>query len=133
MQLNPYLMFNGACEAAFKYYEKHLGGKIEMISPYKDQPGGGHVPPGFDNKIMHARMSVAGTMLMGSDSPPDYFSKPQGFNVSLSLKDPAEAERIFKALSDNGQVTMPLQKTFWARAFGMCTDQFGIPWFINCE
>ena len=133
MQLNPYLMFDGTCEAALKYYEKHLGGKIEMISAFKDQPGGGHVPPDFGNKIMHARMSIAGTTLMASDAPPGHFCKPQGFSVALALNDPAEAERIFKALSDKGQITMPLQKTFWARAFGMCTDQFGTPWFINCE
>ena len=70
---------------------------------------------------------------MGSDAPPQYYKKPQGFSVSLGLKDPAKAESIFKALSEKGAVEMPLQQTFWAKRFGMCTDQFGIPWMINCE
>jgi len=81
---------------------------------------------------MHARLNVRGQRLMASDIPPDSYQKPQGFAVSLGITDVAEAERIFHALEENATVLMPLQKTFWAESFGMLTDQFGIPWMINC-
>ncbi len=133
MELNPYLNFNGTCEAAFKFYEKCLGGKIEMMLSHGASPMADQVPPDWRNKIMHARMTVGGRVLMGSDAPPEHFEKPQGFSVSLGVADPAEAERLFKALADNGTVRMPIQQTFWAVRFGALVDQFGIPWMINCE
>jgi PhnB protein len=80
---------------------------------------------------MHARMSIDGVALMASDSPPEHFQKPQGFSVSLTVKDTAEAERKFKALAEGGAVTMPFGKTFFSKGFGMCVDQFGIPWMVN--
>jgi len=133
MELNPYLTFNGTCEAAFKFYEKCLGGKIEMMLSHGASPMADQVPPDWRNKIMHARMTVGGRVLMGSDAPPEHFEKPQGFSVSLGIADPAEAERLFKALAENGTVRMPIQQTFWAVRFGALVDQFGIPWMINCE
>jgi PhnB protein len=133
MELNPYLNFNGTCEAAFKFYEKCLGGKIEMMLSHGASPMADQVPPDWRNKIMHARMTVGGRVLMGSDAPPQHFEKPQGFSVSLGVADPAEAERLFKALAENGTVRMPIQQTFWAVRFGALVDQFGIPWMINCE
>ena len=81
---------------------------------------------------MHARMSIDGQVLMASDAPPDHFHKPQGFAVSITVEDPAEAERKFKALSEGGSVNMPFGKTFFSKGFGMCVDQFGIPWMVNC-
>jgi PhnB protein len=133
MSLNPYLHFSGQCETAFKFYEKALGGKIESMMTHGESPMADKVSADWRTKIMHARLNVGDGVLMGSDAPPQYYKKPQGFSVSLSLKDPAKAESIFKALSEKGAVEMPLQQTFWAKRFGMCTDQFGIPWMINCE
>lgn len=133
MQLNPYLHFNGRCEEAFKLYEKVLGGKIEVMLPHEGTPAASHVPPEWKKKIMHARLNIGDQVLMASDAPPGHYHQPQGFTVSISIKDPAEAERIFKALADKGKITMPLDKTFWAQRFGMLVDQFGIPWMVNCE
>lgn len=134
MQMNPYLLFTGQCEEAFKFYEKLLGGKIEFMMTHADTPAENHVPPEWRDKIMHVRMSTPGGVLMGSDAPPGHQAKPQGFSVSVSVGDPAEADRIFNALADGATaVSMPIQETFWARRFGMVTDRYGIPWMVNCE
>jgi PhnB protein len=92
-----------------------------------------HVPPEWRSKIMHARLSVGDEILMGSDAPPDRYEQMKGFSVTLGIDDPRDAERVFHALSKNGTVQMPIQKTFWAARFGMLVDQFGTPWMINCE
>jgi PhnB protein len=132
MQVNPYLFYDGNCEAAFKFYEKVLGAKIELLLRNEEAPEEMPTPPDRKKKIMHARMTVDGAVLMASDAPPDHFNKPQGFSVSLTVAEPAEAERRFKALSEGGNVNMPFGKTFFSRGFGMCIDQFGIPWMVNC-
>jgi PhnB protein len=133
MQMNPYLFYNGNCEAAFKFYERTLGGKIEMMLRNEDAPADADMPspPERKKKIMHGRMLIDGQVLMASDAPPDHFHKPQGFSVSLTVADPAEAERKFKALTEGGSVNMPFGKTFFSKGFGMCIDQFGIPWMVN--
>jgi PhnB protein len=131
--MNAYLTFNGQCEAAFKFYEQCLSGKIEAMLTHAGTPAEEHVPSEWRNKILHARLIVGDEVLMGSDAPPGRYEKPKGFSVSLQIKDPADAERIFQALAENGTVQMPIQKTFWAARFGMLVDQFGIPWMINCE
>src|SRR5579864_467610 len=118
MQLNPYLTFNGRCEAAFKFYAGCLGGKIEMMMTHRDAPIAEQMPPEWRDKIMHARMVVGDRVLMGSDAPPEHYEAPKGFSVSLSVADAAEAERVFNALAANGTVRMPLQQTFWAVRFG---------------
>ena len=133
MQLNTYLLFDGQCEEAFKFYEKTLGGKIEAMMPHQGTPASNQVPDEWQTKILHARMTIGGQVVMGSDAPPGRLEKPQGFSINLGFKDVAEAERIFKALSDRGAVQMPFQKTFWADGFGMLVDRFGIPWMVNCE
>jgi PhnB protein len=133
LQLNPYLIFNGQCETAFKFYEKCLAGKIEATMTHGDSPMSQQVPAEWHKKIMHARMTVGDMVLMGSDAPPDHYQAPQGFSLSIGTKDPAEAERIFNELAQDGKVQMPLQKTFWAARFGMVVDRFGIPWMVNCE
>jgi PhnB protein len=133
MQLNPYLFFNGQCEEAFKFYADCLGGQIEAMMSHAGTPAEEHVPAEWRDKIMHARLSVGDQVLMASDAPPEHYQKPQGFSVSIGIKDPAEAERIFNALAENGTVQMPLQQTFWATSFGMCVDRFGIAWMVNCE
>ncbi|MGH9512917.1 MAG: VOC family protein [Terriglobales bacterium] len=133
MELNPYVNFNGQCEAAFKFYEKCLGGKIEATFPYEGTPLAKDVPPEWGGKLMHATLMIENHALIGADSPPGSYRKPQGFSVTIGLKDIGRAETIFRALSENGTVQMPIQETFWAARFGMLTDQFGIPWMINCE
>ena len=133
MRINPYLGFNDQCEAAFKFYEQALGGKIEAMLSYGETPAAGAVPTSRHNKIMHARLTVGDNVLMGGDAPTEEFAKVQGFSVSIHVQDPAEAERIFNALSPSASILMPLGETFWSKKFGMLTDQFGIPWIINCE
>ena len=133
MQLNPYLTFDGRCEAAFKFYAKVLGGKIEAMMRHEGTPAEKHVPAAWRKKIMHAQLVLDGQTLMGSDAPPERYEAMKGFSVTLGIKKPAEAERVFKALSAKGKVHMPIQETFWATRFGMLVDQFGTPWMINCE
>ena len=132
-QLNPYLTFNGTCEAAFKFYAQCLGGRIEFIATYESRPEEYPVPAEWRAKILHATLMVGGQILMGADVLPDRYQKPQGFRLTLGLKDQAAAERIFKALAENGTVEMALQETFWAVRFSVLVDRFGIPWTINCE
>ena len=133
MYLNAYLVFNGQCEAAFKFYEKCFGGKIESMFTHAGTPMESKTPPEWRDKIMHARMSVGGSVLMGSDAPPEHYEKPSGTSIHIGLNDPSEADRIFQELAQNGTIRMPIQKTFWAERFGMLKDQFGILWMVNCE
>ena len=132
MKVNPYLFYNSNCEAAFKHYEKVLGAKIEVLLRNEDGPPDMPSSPERKKNIMHGRISINGEVLMASDAPPEHFHKPQGFSVSLTFTDPTEAERKFKALCEGGSVNMPFGKTFFSKGFGMCIDQFGIPWMVNC-
>ena len=132
MQVNPYLHFDGNCEAALKYYQKVLGARIEAMLPYESGPADMPPAPDYKKKIMHAKVTIDGEVLMASDAPPGHFQKPQGFSVSLQVDDPTDAERKFKALAEGGTVNMPFGKTFFSKGFGMCVDQFGIPWMVNC-
>lgn len=133
MTLNPYLFFAGNCEEAFKFYAELLGGKISMMLTHAETPAASQVGPDWQNKVIHAYMTIGDTVLMASDAPPEHREKPQGFSVNISVETPAEAERIYKALAEGGKVQMPLQKTFWALSFAMLTDRFGTPWMINCQ
>ncbi|MGE0257636.1 MAG: VOC family protein [Alphaproteobacteria bacterium] len=133
MQLNPYLTFDGQCETAFRFYEQGLGGKIVAMMTYADTPMAEQTPPEMRGRIVHARLVVGDTVLMGSDAPSGRYEKMQGFSVALNIDEPERAERVFAALSAGGAVAMPIQETFWARRFGMLTDRFGTPWMINCE
>ena len=133
MQLSPYLLFNGDCEQALKFYEQTLGANIESISRFAGSPSAEHVPAEWSDKVLHATFKVDGNVLMASDAPPGHYAQPQGLSVAIGLNDRDKGERIFNALADGGTTTMPYQKTFWASGFGMCTDRFGIPWMVNCE
>jgi PhnB protein len=133
MELNTYLSFDGNCEAAFKFYEKVLGGKILAMMRYAEMPGGPQGSKESQNRIMHARLQFGDKLLMASDAPPGRFDPAKGFHVMVGVKDAKEAEQLFGALSEKGTVTMPIQETFWAVRFGMLVDQFGIPWMVNCE
>ena len=133
MQIHTYLLFDGTCGEAFRLYERVLGGKIDFIQTNGESPMAGQTPPELRDKVIHVHMTVGDQVLMGSDAPPEHFEKPQGFSVSLGIDDPAEAERVFNALAEGGQVTMPLGKTFWAERFGMLVDRYGTPWMVNCQ
>jgi PhnB protein len=133
MKLNPHLSFGGQCEDAFQFYERCFGGKILTMLTYGNSPMAEQVPPEWRGKIAHATLTVGDNVLMGADVLPDQYERPRGFQVLLGIDDPADAERVFQALSENGTVHMPLQKTFWALRFGVLVDRFGVPWEINCE
>jgi PhnB protein len=133
MEMNPHLVFSGQCETAFKFYEKVLGGKILMLMRYGDSPMADKTPPEVKNNVMHARLAVGDRLLMGADAPPQMYEPMKGMAVTLGVEKPADADRIFAALAENGTVRMPIQETFWAQRFGMLTDQFGTPWMVNCE
>jgi len=103
MQIVPHLNFNGECEAAFRYYERFLGGKIEIMMPHEGTPAAEHVGAEWAKKIIHARMKIGDTSLMGADAPPGRYTKPAGFTVSAQTKTPEEADRAFLALADGGR------------------------------
>ena len=132
MKINPYLMFKGNCEEAFKLYADVFGGQILAMLPHKGSPAEAHTPPEWQNKIMHAALQLGEQTLMASDSPPAYQTPMSGFAVSVDLPTPADVERAFKRLSEGGTVTMPVGETFFAKSFGMVTDRFGTPWMIIC-
>jgi PhnB protein len=133
MSLGTYVTFAGTCEEAFQFYAQHLGGKIEMMMPFDSAPPGTpSTDPNWAKKIMHGSMTIGGAYLMGMDASPAMYQKPQGFYVSLTVANVAEAGNAFAALSEGGQVRMPLGETFFAKRFGMLADKFGIPWMISC-
>lgn len=130
--LDSYLFFNGNCAQAMRFYEKTLGGKLEVMMTYAQSPQPGQCPAGAQDRIMHASMKLSDRTLMASDSPPgDPSPGMNGFSLSLFYPTADEARRVFDALSSGGKVVMPLGKTFWAEAFGMLTDQFGTPWMVS--
>jgi PhnB protein len=133
MQVSTYLSFTGQCEAAFKFYERCLGGQLGAIFRYAGSPMADDAPAGWGDKVMHGRVTVGGQVLMGADVAPERYEEPKGFSLSLQIQSTADAERIFHELAEGGAVMMPLEKTFWAERFGMVVDRFGVPWMVNCE
>jgi PhnB protein len=127
------LHFNGDCEAAFKFYEHLLGGKIEFVLPWGASPLADQAPAGWGQKILFARLTSRDMTLLGGDALPGQYRPAAGFSLTLSTADPGEAEYLATELAkDGGSVTVPLEKTFWALRYGVVTDRFGIPWEINC-
>ena len=134
MQLNPYLLFNGNCADAFKFYEKCLGGKIVMMMTHEGTPAAEQVPANWREKIIHARMTVGDHVLMGSDAPPDRYAPMKGFAVSLHRRQVRPRRSGYsRRCRKKASVGMPMQQTFFAVRFGMVVDQFGTPWMITCE
>jgi PhnB protein len=130
-QLNTYLFFNGTCADAMRFYERTLGGKLSLMT-HADSPMAAQMPPGSGDRILHARLDFDGGMLMASDSMADQpYGGMKGFSLSLIYPTAAEARRMFDTLAQGGQVTMPMDKTFWAEAFGMLVDRFGTSWMVN--
>ena len=133
MQMDPYLSFKGDCEAAFRLYERCLGGQLGAIFRYGGSPMAGDVPADWADKVMHGTLTLGNRVLMGGDVAPDRYEEPRGFSLSLQIAGTAEAERVFYELAESGRILVPLAQTFWAARFGMVVDRFGIPWLINCE
>ena len=133
MHVQPYLFLDGRCEEALEFYRSTLGAEITMLMRFKESPEPpqpGMVPPGSDNKVMHSSFRIGDTTLMASDGR--CLGKPtfQGFSLSLTVPDDAEAERLFAALGKGGQVQAPLTKTFFSSRFGMVADRFGVSWMV---
>ncbi len=133
MLVQPYLFFDGKCEEAVEFYRRALGAEVEMMMRFRDCPEPaqpGMVPPGSENKVMHAALRIGDTMVLASDGrclgQPEF----RGFALSLTAANEAEADRLFAALADGGQVQMPLSKTFFSPRFGMVADRFGVSWMV---
>jgi len=135
MKLQTYLNYGGNCRQAFEFYEKHLGGKIQMMMTYREMPG--PTPRGnvIENKdsIMHARITLGGTDLMAADVPPERFQPMRSAYICLGVDTVEEADRIYALLSDGGEIFMPIQETFFSPRFAMLRDRFGTSWMINTE
>ena len=135
MHLEPSvsLSFDGNCGVAFDFYERHLGGRVAFKLTWGDSPMANDVPPEWSGKLLIARLILGDTALLGADAVPGTYHAPRGFSVVLSLDDADSAERLFGLFAERGAITLPLQETFWARRFGLVTDEFGVPWEISCK
>jgi PhnB protein len=129
--VQPYLFFGGRCDEALEFYRVALGAEVLMLSRFKDSPEPDMVQPGMEEKIMHASFRIGKTMLMASDGRCEGGAKFEGFSLSITVPNETEADRVFTALSEGGQVTMPLERTFWSPKFGMLTDRFGVGWMVS--
>jgi PhnB protein len=133
MQVQPYLFFDGRCEEAVEFYRRTLGAEVTMLMRFKDSPEPpqpGMVPPGSADKIMHTSFRIGDTTVMASDGRCQGQPSFQGFSLSITVPNEAEAERRFAALAEGGQVQMPLAKTFYSPRFGMVADRFGVSWMV---
>ncbi len=133
MQVQPYLFFDGRCEEAVEFYRRALGAEVTMLMRFKDSPEPhqpGMLPPGAEDKVMHAEFRIGDSTVMASDGRCEGRPSFQGFALSLTVRDDAEADRRFASLADGGQVQMPLTKTFFSSRFGMVADRFGVSWMI---
>lgn len=133
MNIQPYLHFDGRCEEAIEFYKSALGAKVEMLLRMKDspeQPPPGTVPPGSENKVMHAALRIGDSIVLASDGQCSGKAKFDGFNLTLDVGSDAEVERLFNALNNGGTVRMPLTRTFFASKFGMVQDRFGVGWIV---
>jgi PhnB protein len=137
MQIQPYLFFDGRCDEAIRFYQDKLGAEVTMLMRFKDAPKSaepaqeGCAPPaGSENKVMHASLRIGDAMVLMSDGQCQGNPQFKGFSLSLTAPDDAAAKRLFNALSDSGQVVMPLDETFFASSFGMVADRFGVTWMV---
>lgn len=131
MEVQPYLFFEGRAEEAIEFYKKVLGAEVTGLMRMKDAPEGGPpLPPGSENKVMHAALKIGDSVVMVSDGMVSGKPSFAGISLTVSPKDTAEAERLFKALGEGGKVQMPLTKTFFAEKFGSVADKFGVSWMV---
>jgi len=131
--MHVHLTFAGQCREALEFYRELLGGGDLFLLSYGESPAAAQVGPEWKDKIVHATLSLGDRTLAGADLPPERYTTPGGFFVILEPEDPAEAQRLFSALAEGGSVHMPLQETFWSRAFGVVVDRFGTPWEVSCR
>lgn len=133
--IQPYLFFGGRCEEAIAFYRTALDAELDVLMRFKDSPEPpppGMLAPGFEDKVMHAEFRIGSSMIMASDGcgeTPAF----AGFSLSVSVATAADAERVFTALAEGGEIRMPLGPTFWSPCFGMLTDRFGVGWMVNTE
>jgi PhnB protein len=130
VHLHTYLNYGGNCEDAFRFYEQHLGGRITMLMHHGEQPGAPAAPADGKRAVLHARMDLGGTELLGADVPPDRFQPMRSAYLTLTLGSDEEADRVFALLSDGGEIFMPMQQTFFASRFAMLRDRFGTSWML---
>ena len=132
MQVQPYLSFDGRCEEAIEFYRRALGAEVNMLMRFKDTPGGPppNLPAGAENKVLHASLRIGDSTVLLSDGHCVGKANFQGFSLSLTVSNEAEAERLFAALADGGTVQMPLAATFFSERFGMVADRFGVAWMV---
>lgn len=133
MKVEPYLFFNGCCEEALNFYVKALGAEITLLMRCKESPEPLELPPGSEEKVMHANLRIGDSNLMASDGMCAALKPFSSFSLAVSAPTTERAAAWFAALGEGGKVDMPLQKTFWARSFGMLTDRFGVSWMVSCE
>jgi PhnB protein len=132
MSLSFHIGFNGQCREAFEYYAEHLQGAIGTMLEFKDSPASANVLSEWQNKIVHANISIEGIELAGGDVLPEQYQKPKGFNILLGVKTEDTVQSIFSQFSIGGEVIFPPQKTFWSPCYAIVVDRFGLPWKINC-
>jgi PhnB protein len=130
MKLYTYLNYGGNCRQAFEFYVEHLGAAIKEITTYGDLPDSGHVPPDRRNDVVHARLEIGGTMILGADVPPERFQPMRSAYLTLMVDSDGEAERLYALLVEGGQVFMPMEETFFAHRFAMLRDRFGTSWML---
>lgn len=130
MSFHPYLFFSGDCAAAFERYHEVFGGEMQVMRN-SDAPAGEGMPDVDPSAVMHASIKLGDAFLMGSDDPTGTGGPKVGMSVAFSAPDETEAKRVFEALADGGEVTMPFEATFWSKGFGTCTDRFGVPWMVD--
>ena len=133
MNLKPYVFFDGRCEEAMEFYKKAVGAKVNRLMRYKEAPDQSMISPGSADKVMHCDFQIGDTVVLGSDGRNTGHPKFEGFALTLHTATEAEADRTFAALSEGGQATMPLSKTFFSPKFGMLTDKFGVHWMVIVE
>lgn len=132
MKLSVHLNFDGQCRAAFRTYQRLLGGRMTALMTYGDSPMADKVPLEWRDRIVHAAMELEQGRILGADVPPESYVAPQGFALTLTVAGVERAVQLFSALAEGGTIRMPLQKTFWAASYGLLVDRYGVPWEINC-
>lgn len=130
MKLHIYLNYGGNCRQAFEFYAQHLGGKITEITTHGEVGDASQLPPDWGNAVVHARIEIGGSVVMGADIPPDRFQPMRSAYLTLMTESVEEAERIYALLSEGGQIFMPMEETFFAKRFAMLRDRFGTSWML---
>jgi PhnB protein len=133
MKVQPYVFFDGKCDEALEFYKRALGAKVTALMRWKEAPDKSMITPGQENKVMHSEFQVGETVILASDGRGTDKPSFQGFALTITADNDADAKRMFNALGDGGQVQMPLEKTFFASLFGMVADKFGVGWMVMVD